>query len=134
MNVSVKTLQDKGIKATPQRMAIIDFLEKNYSHPTAEIIFSKIKKKYPTMSFATVYNTLEKLESKHEVIKLSIAGGKSCYEYHTHPHCHFYCTKCETIIDIPMPANFEPAELSTYQVEEVHGYFKGVCPECIKKE
>ena len=51
-----------GLKLTPQRLAILQYLEGNTDHPSAEMIYSVVKKKYPMMSFATVYKTIEALK------------------------------------------------------------------------
>ncbi len=52
-----------GIKLTPQRLAILEYLNGNTDHPSAEDIYRTVSKKYPTMSFATVYNTLGTLKT-----------------------------------------------------------------------
>ena len=59
--IKMKKYKDIGLKLTPQRLAILDYLDKNFDHPTAEDIYADIKDKFPTMSFATVYKTLESL-------------------------------------------------------------------------
>ncbi|NTW58892.1 MAG: transcriptional repressor, partial [Nitrospirae bacterium] len=61
----LKKLQQKGMikgfKRTPQRLAILDHLDGNKSHPSAEDIYRVVARKNPSMSFATVYNTLHTL-------------------------------------------------------------------------
>ena len=60
-------LRKIGLKITPQRQAILKLLKGNQTHPSAERIYSKILKKYPGISFATVYNTLSKLVEAGEI-------------------------------------------------------------------
>ena len=50
--------QIPGLKLTPQRLAILDYLKENREHPSAEMIFKSVREKFPTISFSTVYNTL----------------------------------------------------------------------------
>ncbi|MBI5598388.1 MAG: transcriptional repressor, partial [Deltaproteobacteria bacterium] len=57
MKETIERYREKGLKLTPQRLAILEYLEGNTSHPTAEDIYRAIKRKHPTVSFATVYNT-----------------------------------------------------------------------------
>ncbi|MEK7313260.1 MAG: transcriptional repressor, partial [Deltaproteobacteria bacterium] len=57
MNRIIEEYKAKGFRLTPQRIAVLEYLEGNTTHPTAEDIFIAIKKKHPTVSFATVYNT-----------------------------------------------------------------------------
>ena len=54
-----KILRDNGCKVTPQRLAVYDMLSHTTEHPTAEMIYQKVKEQYPTMSFATVYKSVE---------------------------------------------------------------------------
>ena len=128
-------LKQKGAKVTPQRIAIIDFLEKFKIHPTAEDIYLAIIKNYPTISLATIYNTMDKLEEIDEVIKLKISDDNIVnYEYKNDPHHHFYCKSCKKIFDINIECKISNTKkINGHKVEEVHGYFKGICKNCLKK-
>ena len=68
------------IKLTPQRLAILNYLEGNKSHPSADEIYKAVLKKFPTMSFATVYNTLDALREKGYVIELTIDPAKKRFD------------------------------------------------------
>ena len=131
----IEKLRDKGVKVTPQRVAIIDYLDNNRTHPTVDDIYNNIVKLYPTISRATVYNTLDKLEEINEIIKLKIADeNKVNYDYDLTPHHHFYCKKCKKIYDIAISCHHaNKLEQDGHMVEEVHGYFKGICKECTKE-
>ena len=61
MKGMLERLRQKGVTLTPQRMAIAEYLSNSKNHPTADEIHRVIRKKYPTMSLATVYSTLELL-------------------------------------------------------------------------
>ena len=69
-------LRKIGLKITPQRQAILKLLKGNQTHPSAERIYSEILKKYPGISFATVYNTLSKLIEAGEIRELDIDPNK----------------------------------------------------------
>jgi Fur family peroxide stress response transcriptional regulator len=71
MEEVIKKYSGRGFKMTPQRIAILDFLEGNTGHPSAEDIYKEIKKKHPTVSFATIYNTLETLKKRREIVERS---------------------------------------------------------------
>ena len=71
--------RDIGFKLTPQRLAILDYLDGNTNHPSAEEIFGAVKTKFPTMSFATVYNTLEALRDRGKVLELTIDPSRKRY-------------------------------------------------------
>jgi Fur family peroxide stress response transcriptional regulator len=127
-------LRQKGVKVTPQRIAIINYLEDFKNHPTAEDIYHAIIKNYPAISLATVYNTLEKLEEIDEITKLKISDdNKVNYEYDQSPHHHFYCKACKKIFDIHVECEISKKQnFDGHKIEEVHGYFKGLCKNCLK--
>jgi len=131
--IILRKLKENGLKATPQRIAILRFLDQTMGHPSVEEIHQAIKKQYPSISLATVYNTLEKLNKAHSIQKLNISDARAHYETNLNPHCHFYCKQCQTIIDITLTRPFESDQLDHYRVEEIHGYFKGVCEDCLIK-
>jgi len=102
----VDLLKKKSIKITPQRLEILKYLDNNRNHPTAYQIYTDLKKNNPSLSKTTVYN------------------------YH-----HFMCKKCGRIIDIDIACpNIRKTLEQGHKIEEVHGYFKGKCRECIEKE
>jgi len=120
-----------GLKLTPQRLAILEFLEGNTSHPSAEDIYKALKKNFPSISFATVYNTLELLVKKGYVKELNIESSRKRFDPFTHPHHHFFCKKCKKIIDINQSMDFSiPEELKDCDVEDFQVIFYGTCPEC----
>lgn len=132
--IIISKLRDHGVKVTPQRVAIIDYLEKNKIHPTAEDIYNSVINEYPSISLATVYNTLDKLEEIKQIIKIKIADeNKVNYEYDFEPHYHFYCKLCKKIYDIDIPCEYsKKEEIEGHKIEEVHGYFRGICKNCRK--
>lgn len=123
-----------GFKLTPQRLAILDYLDGNTSHPSAEDVYREVAKKFPTMSFATVYNTLETLRQRGGVLELNIDPEKKRFDPNTEPHHHLICLKCRRIVDVhrmyelPLPK----ADLSGFQVIGNHIEFYGFCPKCQK--
>lgn len=95
-----KILRDNGCKVTPQRLAVYDMLSHTTEHPTAEMIYQKVKEQYPTMSFATVYKSVE-IFSKLGVIQVLNTGEDSFrYDAKTSEHPHIKCTKCGRVNDV----------------------------------
>lgn len=128
--------REKGIKLTPQRLAILEFLDGNKSHPTAEGIFRAIKKNCPTVSFATVYNTLELLKKRGEISEITINPKRKHYDPDTTLHHHVVCEVCGRIEDVvlvdskipPLPGHLS----KEFEVRRVHVDFHGVCKICQK--
>lgn len=125
----------KGIKRTPQRLAILKCLEGNKNHPSAEDIYREVRKDFPTMSFATVYNTLEALREQGYVLQLSVDPRRKRYDPDTTVHHHLICSKCKKIVDIHKDFNISlpDAIAKGYKLLSSHVEFYGICPECKKK-
>ncbi len=125
-----------SIKLTPQRLAIMEYLEGNMSHPSAADIFNAVSKKYPTMSFATVYNTLETLWEKGQLRELTIDRGKMRFDPNTKPHHHLICVQCKNITDIhrKFALNLPEGEQYDFDIIGIHVDFYGICPNCKKEK
>ncbi|MBD3415070.1 MAG: transcriptional repressor [Candidatus Aminicenantes bacterium] len=125
-------LKAKGFKLTPQRLAVIEHLEGNSSHPSASDLFEEVKKKYPMISFATVYNTLRILGEVQEIKQLTIGSDKVNFDPNTEQHDHFFCRECGKIMDVFRKDNPEVKEINGHCVHECQIYFYGICSECLK--
>ncbi len=125
-----------GLKMTPQRLAILEYLEGNTSHPSAEDIFRHVEEKFPSMSFATVYNTLEALKERGLILELSIEPGKKRFEPNPEPHQHLICERCHKILDVfeDFPVNLPEKYTKEFKVKRCEVVFYGICKECQEKE
>jgi len=125
-----------GLKLTPQRLAILDYLDGNKRHPSAEEIYSAVSKKYPTMSFATVYNTLEVLRQRGGVLELTIDPGKKRFDPNTIPHHHLICVRCKSILDVHADYELKVPEnqRGDFEITGNHIEFYGMCPKCQRGE
>jgi Fur family peroxide stress response transcriptional regulator len=123
-----------GLKLTPQRLAILDFLEGNTGHPSAEDIDSALAEKFPTMSLATVYNTLETLRQKGLVRELSIDPDKKRFDPNVSPHNHLICVDCRRITDVHEDFNLSLncRDRADFDIIGHHVEFYGRCPGCSK--
>jgi Fur family peroxide stress response transcriptional regulator len=132
----METRMDRGFKLTPQRAAIMSFLDGNTSHPSAEDIYEAVVKDYPMVSLATVYNTIEVLKRLGRVIEISIDGKRKHFDPITEPHHHLICARCNKITDIRKDFDLcIPVELlNGFRIIRGHAEFHGVCPECIQKD
>ena len=87
-------LRDKGFKATPQRLAIYEALASTTEHPNADMLYQKLTPKYPTMSLATVYKTLDILCTVGLAQELNVGEDAFRYDANTSNHPHVRCTVC----------------------------------------
>jgi len=136
MKELIAKYRESGFKLTPQRLAILRFLDGNTSHPTADDIYRQIKKNCPTVSFATVYNTLQALRDRGEVAEITIDFQKKHYDPDMRPHHHIICMECNKIADVfqdysealRLPYHIK----GEFQAMANHVNFYGICKECQK--
>jgi Fe2+ or Zn2+ uptake regulation protein len=130
----VEILKNNDLKVTPQRLAILKYLDKNITHPTADKIYRDLKKSNPSLSKTTVYNALEMLK-KHNIIQvLTITSSEQRYDFRGGAHHHFMCKNCGDLIDIDIQCpHLKTVLKGKHRIDEVHGYFKGICENCLKK-
>jgi Fur family peroxide stress response transcriptional regulator len=138
--LQTKQKQEKGsvprFKRTPQRLAILEYLEGNTSHPSAEDVFRAVSKKYQSMSFATVYNTLHALTKAGALRELTIDPERKRYDPNTSGHHHLICLLCGRIIDVPEGITVDlPQDMAQdFTLLGSHVEFYCHCSACRKKE
>lgn len=132
MEKYIEKYKNRGLKLTPQRLAILDYLNGNTKHPSAEDIYKVILKKFPTMSFATVYNTMEALKQMDSVFELTIDSGKKRFDLNTEPHHHLICINCKLIVDIhnEYKLTISDSDRADFEIVGSHVEFYGTCPKC----
>ena len=127
--------RDLGLKLTPQRIAILDFLQGNLSHPSAEDVYKAVRRTFPTMSYATVYNTLETLKDRGRVVELTGDPGKKRFDPNPLPHHHLICIRCRRIEDLRVEFRLDVPKKARagYELTGNHIEFYGTCPGCARK-
>jgi len=122
-------------KRTPQRLAILDYLEGNTAHPSAEEIYRAVSQKYRSLSVATVYNTLNTLAKSGVLRELTIDPERKRYDPDTSRHHHLICVLCNKIVDIPEVIAVDlPGEMARdFTLLGNHIEFYGHCSPCAKK-
>ena len=131
----VELLKNNNLKITHQRLEILKYLDTHMTHPTADDIYSELKKKNPALSKTTIYNSLEILQKNNLVQNLTISSTEQRYEIKEKMHHHFICKKCGKIINIEITCpNINKMHHQGYHINDVHGYFKGYCKECLKND
>jgi len=96
----IEALRRKGYKATPQRIAICRFALHSRDHPTAQGIYSEVKKVHLTVSLATVYKTLQILKELGLVQELNFPQGQTRFDCYMKPHINLVYLRCGNIRDL----------------------------------
>ena len=121
-----------GLKMTPQRRAIVEYLQTCVDHPTAEEIMVAVNERFPMTSRPTVYNTLNWLKGAG-LINEVFEGGAIRYDPNTSQHHHFVCRRCGRVEDIDTGSVGEivPGPLMGGQkIESLQLTFRGLCRGC----
>jgi Fur family transcriptional regulator, peroxide stress response regulator len=131
MDQLLDTLSQKGIQPSVQRLKILEALISERSHPNVAMLYEKLLKEISTISKTTIYNTLSAFADKGLVSMLTITPEEIRYDGETRPHHHLLCRECGVIFDVNVQCDVAARlEIDGHKVDEVHGYFRGICRDC----
>ena len=122
----------ESTRNTPQRQAILTYLEEHKTHPTAEEIYTSLKKTISTISLGTIYRNLRLLQDKGTIIEF-VAGTATRFDLNTPVHHHFICNHCDAIIDVHEHISVKtPRNLnqSTITITHAQVTYYGLCAVC----
>ena len=130
---AVETLvESSGLKMTPQRRAIVEYLQSATHHPTAEEVLKAVNERFPMTSRATVYNTLNWLKGAG-MVKEVFEGSVVRFDPNTSDHHHFVCRICGKVEDV------ESEQIGDFQLDFLPGnqkvenfevILRGLCANC----
>ncbi|MFN2532352.1 MAG: Fur family transcriptional regulator [Pyrinomonadaceae bacterium] len=119
---------------TPQREAVLQVILERSDHPTANDIFEAARHRLPTISHATVYNSLRYLKAAGLIHEIKFGDSASRYDRETERHDHAICSGCGCLVDFDLPETADlmraAARKSRFKAESVHLTLRGFCPEC----
>jgi Fe2+ or Zn2+ uptake regulation protein len=120
-------LRGVGLQPTPQRLAVARYVLATTSHPTADEVLEQARRECPTLSRATVYNTLSRLSEKGLVRPQTIKEGVIVFDARVEKHHHFIDEETGEIHDVPWDALVVSGEekLREYQVKEYQVVMRG---------
>jgi Fur family peroxide stress response transcriptional regulator len=157
-------LKRAGLKMTPQRIAIVRLFACDETHPTAQDLFERLRADFPSMSFATVYNTLDALAGAGLCAALRLGGALSRsasshrrpgarslaplglratrFDPNTASHHHALCERCGKIHDIPAVTLAPTAAVVRnlrrkapgFTVRSVERIYRGLCSACSREQ
>ncbi len=128
--------EDKPWRLTNQRIVILEYLRSTPGHHNAEDIFKVVKKKMPSMSFATVYRNLNFL-TEHGYIQETVINKISHFDGQIDAHVHLLCESCGTVVNVEDTNVFKVARsLAQHhhfkpRVEQIE--LRGLCADCQQK-
>jgi Fe2+ or Zn2+ uptake regulation protein len=112
----IRRLEENGIQASAQRVAVAEYVLSTDDHPSADQVFARVKGRIPVLSRATVYNTLNLFVAKGLLRQHVLAEGRVVFDPMTEPHHHFIDEETGRIHDVPWKA------LDVKHVESLDGF------------
>ena len=124
----------EGYRNTTQRAVILDEVRAADGHLTAGEIFERVRRRYPSIAYGTVYRSLHLLVKHGLIQELTFADQASRFDARVERHDHVYCTECGLIEDVDVPvaliAQYVAGERSGFEITSHHTMFAGLCPVC----
>jgi len=132
VNAWTARLRQQGRRVTAARLAVFEALIQARRHPTADEIYRQVRQRLPSISRATVYNTLDTLvEDREAGVLLEESSGPARFDGKRERHDHFVCRRCGRIEDLHAPAlDRLPAPRGVGRVDSHSVTFRGVCRRC----
>jgi Fur family transcriptional regulator, peroxide stress response regulator len=133
----IQACRGKGLKITPQRMAVYRTLVESKEHPSAEMVWNYLKRMFPGISLDTVNRTLLTLAEIGSANIVEGSGDARRYDGDLNNHQHFKCIKCKKVFDfhyepfddIKVPASIE----AKFKILRKTVYLEGICDSCRNK-
>jgi len=137
MDIFYQRAKEHGLKITPQRTIIYQELLQAKDHPSADILYKRLVKKIPNLSFDTVNRTLLTFSQIGIANIVEGYGQPKRYDPNIDTHHHFRCIKCHSIIDFQNKAYNNitiPEEIQKeFTVLNKKVVLEGFCNKCRKK-
>lgn len=123
----------RGLRCTPQRFTVFDFLLRHPLHATADEIYAAVNRSEPRASRATVYNNLRALTRAGLVRHVALDGKAVRFDANIERHHHFLCERCGRLEDIDwfdVPQLPRARPLGARVIREYEVVFRGTCKVC----
>jgi Fe2+ or Zn2+ uptake regulation protein len=128
-----EVLRDRGLKITPQRLAVHRAVASSVGHPDAEEIWATVRTELPNISLRTVYEVLHTLADLGEIREVDLATGSSRFDPTTSDHHHLVCTRCGAVADVFLdgpPVEVPAVQQQGFTVDTYEIAFRGLCQSC----
>lgn len=124
-------LVQKGVRPSYHRIKILAYLKQSETHPTVEDVYTALSPHIPSLSKATVYNTLHTLIESGLVREVNIGLDAQRYDTMLENHGHFRCIACGQIFNFDADIDqIKVGGLQNFQIDKKDVYFSGLCPAC----
>lgn len=126
-------MSSKPVRHSRQRDLILEAVKSSKEHPSAEWIYSTLKKDHPKLSLGTVYRNLDQLARYGHISRLGTQTTSVRFDGQTHPHYHLLCNHCGALEDLDIPYQQQLDQKASALSPTIEGhtlYFQGLCQSC----
>jgi Fur family peroxide stress response transcriptional regulator len=126
--------QSENPALTKQREAVLQAIRESKAHLTASEVYESSRKILPSISFATVYNSLRYLKDAGLISEINFGNGASRYDSIVERHDHALCNACGKLVDLDLELSEElmnlAANYSQFEPHSIQLTLKGLCSDC----
>jgi len=134
MNNYTNLLREHNLKATPQRLAIMDIIE-DHGHINIDSLYEEVKKRFNSISLATIYKNINSMIENLLLTEVKLPNRKSVYEIIKSEHSHLLCKECGAVIDVEVDTEHMVSDISLKYNFDINGsdvVLFGTCGSCRK--
>src|SRR5215210_18709 len=129
---------EPGAGLTRQRQVVLETVQASDGHMTASEVYEAARKVLPTISFATVYNSLRYLKERGHVREITFGNAASRYDRETGRHDHAICSCCGKLVDFDLTVGSDVVRAAVrktrFKPESMHLTLRGLCPDCREEQ
>jgi Fe2+ or Zn2+ uptake regulation protein len=129
-----EALRARGLRVTPQRIAIARALRELEGHVTAEVVYGHVSTQMPGVSLPTVYAALELLQQLGVIRRVATEGGTVVWDARVAEHHHAVCRSCGLIVDVDAELDraevMAAAQAAGFAVDDAQLVVRGLCADC----
>jgi Fur family peroxide stress response transcriptional regulator len=132
MNNYTEKLRAHNLKATPQRLEIVNALHIN-GHMNVEKLYEIMLKKFNSISLATIYKNINLMLNAAFIQEVKIPNTKSVYELTKDSHSHLVCNNCGKVEDIILDLSELTEHASknfSFKIDKADLVLSGLCKKC----
>lgn len=122
------------VRRTRQRRLVLEAVQASEDHPTAAQVYQRVRRRYPGIAYATIYNALRWWVEQGELREFTFGDDAARYDRNRDRHDHAVCTKCGRLVDVnvrlPRKLFDDVRRRTGLEIASHHVQFLGLCPHC----
>ena len=117
----VDVLEQHGIQPSAHRVAVGEYVLTTTDHPSADRVWARVRQRFPMISRATVYNTLNLFVEKKLLRELHLAADSVVFDPNMEKHHHLIDEETGRIYDVEWD-DVEVSKIEKMRNFEIHDY------------